>query len=203
MTSLPAGLRHWRAIHPDLHADVSSYALVEEGVLLNPLLPDGDASVLEGVTVRAVVLNNRLHVRDVERLGAPDGVSVHAPTPGIEDLAELAVDVEGYADGDELPGGLRAIEVGGLSPDEFALHLPQYRALAVADGVMRKGEGELEAMPDSLLGDDPDAVRAALAQAFGRLAEELDFDHLLLAHGDPVIGDGREQLRAYAAGLTG
>ena len=203
MTSLPSGLRHWRAIHPDLHAEVSSYALVEEGVLLNPLLPDGDDSVLEGVTVRAVVLNNRLHVRDVERLGAPDGVSVHAPTPGLEDLAELAVDVKGYADGDELPGGMRAIEVGGISPDEFALHLPRYRALAVADGVLRKGEGGLEMMPDSLLGDDPDAVRAALGKAFARLAEELDFDHLLLAHGDPVLGDAREQLRAYAAALTG
>jgi hypothetical protein len=51
------------------------------------------------------------------------------------------------------------------------------------------------------MGDDPDADRRGLAAAFMRLCDELDFDHLLLAHGLPVVGDGREQLRRYAAAL--
>jgi hypothetical protein len=37
-----------------------------------------------------------------------------------------------------------------------------------------------------------------LRQAYRRLAE-LDFDHLLLAHGEPFVGNGREALRAFAA----
>jgi hypothetical protein len=35
-----------------------------------------------------------------------------------------------------------------------------------------------------------------LKAAYGRLLEELDFDHLLLAHGDPVIGDAKHHLAA-------
>jgi hypothetical protein len=34
---------------------------------------------------------------------------------------------------------------------------------------------------------------------FARLAAEVDFDHVLLAHGPPIVGDGRERLRAFAA----
>ena len=39
-----------------------------------------------------------------------------------------------------------------------------------------------------------------LRDGFARLADEVEFDHLLLAHGTPVIGDARERLRRFAAG---
>ncbi|HEY4096550.1 MAG TPA: hypothetical protein VGM33_13610 [Baekduia sp.] len=200
-STLPAGLRHWTAVHPNIDWTVSSYALVPEGVLLNPLLPDGDHSVLDGVDLQAIVLTNRHHTRDSDALAGEAGVTVLAPRVGLDDLAGFTAPVEGYVDGDELPGGQRAIEVGVISPDEFAVHAPQYRALAVADGVMREGDGDLLAMPDSLLGDDPDAVRRGLGERFAQLCDEIEFDHLLLAHGLPVIGDGREALAAFAASI--
>jgi hypothetical protein len=43
--------------------------------------------------------------------------------------------------------------------------------------------------------DDPPGTKRHLLDAFARLLEELDFEHLLLAHGGPVIGDGRAQLQ--------
>jgi hypothetical protein len=43
--------------------------------------------------------------------------------------------------------------------------------------------------------DDPPATKRGLLRACERLLAELDFSHLLLAHGGPVIGDGREQLQ--------
>ena len=43
--------------------------------------------------------------------------------------------------------------------------------------------------------DDPPATKRGLLAACERLLEELDFEHLLLAHGGPVIGDGRELLQ--------
>jgi Metallo-beta-lactamase superfamily len=200
-STLPEGLRHWTAVHPNIGSEVSSYALVPEGVVLNPLLPDGDRGVLDGCELRAIVLTNRHHVRDAERLATESGVAIHAPAVGLDDLRGLDAAVAGYADREGLPGGLQAIEVGVLSPDEFAVLAPQYRALAVADGARRKGDGPLEAMPDGLLGDDPEAVRRGLGERYAELAAELEFDHLLLAHGLPVIGDGRGALARYAASL--
>jgi hypothetical protein len=39
-----------------------------------------------------------------------------------------------------------------------------------------------------------------LLAACARLLEEIEFFHLLLAHGGPVIGDGRDQLRELVEG---
>jgi hypothetical protein len=61
------------------------------------------------------------------------------------------------------------------------------------------GQEELGFVPDQFM-DDPEDTKAALRSAYGRLAETLEFDVLLLAHGDPVAGGGREALREFAAG---
>jgi hypothetical protein len=101
-----------------------------------------------------------------------------------------------YVWGDELPEGIVACEVGALSPDETALHIPAHRALAIGDGVVRwEGVEGLTFVPDFLM-DDPEETRAGLKDAYRRLLAELEFDHLLLAHGDPVIGDAKQQLAA-------
>jgi hypothetical protein len=47
--------------------------------------------------------------------------------------------------------------------------------------------------------DAPEQTKEGLRAAYRALAEELDFEHLLLAHGEPFVGDGREALRAFAA----
>ena len=67
-----------------------------------------------------------------------------------------------------------------------------------ADGLVRFGslEAPIGFVPDFLLGDDPEEVKAGLRDSYRRLLG-LDFDHLLLAHGLPVVGDGKEQLRAF------
>jgi hypothetical protein len=52
-------------------------------------------------------------------------------------------------------------------------------------------------VPDRLLGDDPEGVRAGLLAAFRRLVP-LSPEHLLLAHGLPVVGDGRRALEEFA-----
>ena len=200
ITQLPDGLRHWTARHPNHGMVVSSYALADDGVLLNPLLPDDD--VLAGVEPTAIVLTNRHHLRSSGEIGG-GRLPVHVPRAGMWDLEDVDLDLRPYAEGDELPGGLLAVEIGVLSPDEFAVHHPGLRVLAVADGVMRDGDGPLGTFPDGLLGDDPEAVRRGLGQAFARACDELEFDHLLLAHGEPVIGTGRQDLRRFALELAG
>ena len=46
----------------------------------------------------------------------------------------------------------------------------------------------------------PVGVKAGLRTVYQRLADALEFDHLLLAHGEPWIGGAREALRRFAAG---
>jgi hypothetical protein len=58
-----------------------------------------------------------------------------------------------------------------------------------------EGVEGLTFVPDFLM-DDPEETRAGLRTAYQRLLGELEFDHLLLAHGDPVIGDAKQQLAA-------
>ena len=75
---------------------------------------------------------------------------------------------------------------------------PRHRAVAIADGVTNY-DG-LDFFSDSLLGEDPEAEKQRLRDGFARLVAAVDFDHLLLAHGPPIVGDGREQLSRFAAG---
>ena len=91
-------------------------------------------------------------------------------------------------------------EVGAICPDECALHIAAGPGvLACADGVVRWREGDpLGFVPDGLLGDDPEAVKDGLRAAYARIADELEFDALLLAHGGPVPTGGREALAAFA-----
>ena len=46
--------------------------------------------------------------------------------------------------------------------------------------------------------DDPEQTKAGLREAYRRLADELDFELLLLAHGEPVLAGGRAALREFA-----
>ena len=51
-------------------------------------------------------------------------------------------------------------------------------------------------MPDAYLGEDPDGVKAGLKRAYAGLLDR-NFDHLLLAHGMPWVGGGKQALRGF------
>ena len=57
---------------------------------------------------------------------------------------------------------------------------------------------ELRFFSDDLLGDDPETVKDGLRAGLRRLLER-DFRHVLFAHGDPIVGDGRERLERFAS----
>ena len=89
-------------------------------------------------------------------------------------------------------------EVDAISPDETALHITGHGALACADGVVRSGEaGDLGFVPDFLM-DDPEDTKRGLLESYERLLD-LDFDVLLLAHGQPVVRGGKQALRKFVA----
>jgi hypothetical protein len=194
------GLYHWAAPHPKIGILVSSYWLDREGVLIDPLVPveEGlDWFAERPVAPGAVVLSNRHHLRESERFASRFGCPLHCNSAGLHEFAG-GPEVHGFEPGDALPGGLIAREVGAICPDDTALHVPAVSALVFADGVVRGGpqggDGPLGFVPDSLM-DDPPRTKRGLLAACERLLDEVEFDHLLLAHGGPAIGDGRELLR--------
>lgn len=198
MEEVLEGLCHWTARHPKIGIEVSSYWLREPGVLFDPLVPAEGLEAFEGEREpRAVLLSNRHHLRDAPRFAERFGCSIHCNSAGLHEFAGSGVEVEGFEVGDRLPGGVIASEMDAICPDDTALYIPQLRALELADSVVRGGpvggEGPLGFVPDPLMDEPPETKRAILASC-ARLLQQLEFDHLLLAHGGPVIGDGRALL---------
>jgi hypothetical protein len=185
------GIRHWTAHHPKIGSEVSSYWLPGLKVLLDPLAaPD------EITDVREIVLSNRHHKRDAfeaaERFGAP----VRVPRVGLHEFADNDP-VEPYEfDEPFADGAITAYRVTEYWPDDGALHIPSVSALEIADTIVNY-DG-IRFVPDFLMGDDPEAEKRDIKQTLGRLADELEFEHLLLAHGSPVPDQGRERLREFA-----
>ncbi|HWF75077.1 MAG TPA: hypothetical protein VG186_17140 [Solirubrobacteraceae bacterium] len=196
MREISPGLWHWTAHHHHIGKAVSSYYLTGERVLFDPLIPaEGLDWFEEHGAPEHILLSNRHHHRDSWLVREAFGSTVHCPASGVHEL-EGRGPVEPFAFGDELPGAVVAHEVDAICPDETALHLTAHRALACADGVVRwTGEDELAFVPDALM-DEPERTKAGLRDAYRRLLA-LDFDHLLLAHGHPITGEGKDSLRAF------
>ena len=196
MRELSPGLWHWTARHEHIGAEVSSYYLAGERVLIDPIEPpEGLEWFRQHGAPEHVLLTNRHHDRHSWRLRDEFGCTVHCIRNGVYELKGRGP-VEPFDFGDELPGGVIVHEVDAICPDETALYIPPHRALACADGVVQsRAAAGLRFVSDQLM-DDPEATKQGLRDAYARLLE-LDFRLLLLAHGEPVVGGAREALRAF------
>jgi glyoxylase-like metal-dependent hydrolase (beta-lactamase superfamily II) len=197
MREIAPGLWHWTARHQHIGVDVSSYLLEREHVLIDLMLPaEGIGWLEEQGPPEHILLTNRHHDRQSWELRERFGCTVHCVKNGMHEL-EGRGEAEPFNFGDTLPGGATVYEVDAICPDETALHIPAYNALACADGVIHYGD-ELGFVPEQYM-DDAEATKQALREAYGRLLE-LDFDILLLAHGTPWVGGAKDALRRFSAG---
>jgi len=197
LEEIAPGIWHWTALHPGINIVVSSYYLPGEGVLIDPIAPRGGLDwFAEHGPPTDVLLTNRHHYRSSEEFAERFGVAVHCAREGMHEFTH-GKRVEPFDFGDELPGRVIAHAVGAICPDETALHIPARHALALADGAVRwEAGGPLAFVPDSLM-DEPARTKEGLRESYRRLSK-LDFEHLLLAHGEPFVGSGRETLAAFA-----
>lgn len=193
MREILSGVHHWSAIHPDTHGRAHSHAVGT--TLLDPIAPEEGLDALP-VHPERIVLTSRHHWRSCDAIVERFGCAVHVHEAGAAELRAAGRDVVAYADGDGLGAGLRALRFGAISPDDAALHVASDAgALAFADGLVHTDEG-LGLVPDHLLGDDPDTVKSRILAGLDRLLDQ-DFEHLLFAHGEPVVGGGKEALEAF------
>jgi hypothetical protein len=186
------GIRHWTAVHPNLGMKVSSYWLPDLRVLLDPLAVPAE---VEGID--EIVLSNRHHKRDAFAARERFGAVLRVPRAGLHEFDE-GDPLEPYDFGEPLPGGkITPYRVTELWPDDSVLHIPSLSALAIADTVVSYRR-RLAFVPDRFM-DDPPAEKRGIVEGLSRLTDELDFEHVLFAHGPPIAGDGRAQLRAFLA----
>jgi hypothetical protein len=193
---LAPGILHWKAKHPTIGIEVSSYLLTESRVLLDPILPAEGVEWFEekGLQPVAILLSNRHHWRHSGELVARYGCPVRASRPGLHEFGPDRP-VEPFDFGDVLYDGIVAHEVGVICPDETALEIPGAKALAVADGVV--DYERLGFVPDEHM-DEPEHTKRGLYDRYERIADHVDFEHLLVAHGDPIVLNGRAELREWA-----
>ena len=199
MREIFPGVLHWTAFNPTIDAPVSSYYVEPAGVLIDPMLPDeGVDAFARGTRPQQVVLTSGNHTRHAQQFADAFGCPIVTSPEGAERIGG-ALSVETYRDGDDIAPGVRALHVGVLSADEYALHLTVTEgALAIADGVNHYAD-TLGFFSDDLLGEDPAAIKDGLKQRMRTLLER-DFAHLLFAHGDPIVGHGKTALRDFATG---
>lgn len=191
------GLAQWTAFHEGIGQPVYTHFQLGSGTLIDPVVPeDGLEAVAELATPQQIVLTNRHHFRDsaryVERFGGP----VFCHEAGIYHFAgERAV--RGFMFDEQLTSDVRALELGSICPEETTLLLDSDECvLRFGDGVTRDEDGGLAFMPDALLGEHPEEVRAGLGRNLRRMLDE-DFNALLFAHAEPVLDRGRAMLSDF------
>jgi hypothetical protein len=212
MRELLPGLYHWQAFNDDISHEVDSYYVVlDQPVLIDPMVPkEGIDWFRQHGEPTHVFMTNRLHDRGCQECIDTYGATVwchraglHEFEDGLHEFEDGGLQVTAFDHGDELPGGVRALEVAVLCPEETALLVPVTGgALSIGDALVR-WEEKIGFVPDYLLGDDPLAIKIGIRDAFLRICDSYDFDHLLFAHGEPLVGGGKAELRRYLEGLEG
>lgn len=202
MREIRPGIWHWTTFRETIGQDVSSYWIEPAGAVLDPMVPpDVGLDWWDGreFQPQQLVLTIGLHWRESDAFRERFGdIPVRCAPAALERYGGTGRQAERFEFGDEVAPGVTAIEVGAIAPDETALHIEHGGGtIAIADGLIRPAGGApLSFVPDQLMGDDPDTVKAGLVDSFRGLLTR-DFDTLLLAHGEPVVGGAKSALRDF------
>jgi glyoxylase-like metal-dependent hydrolase (beta-lactamase superfamily II) len=181
------GLWLWRQPHPEWREGlgweppVSSVCVESRGevVVLDALAPPpSERAVWERFEARpptAAVVLKPDHVRDVDLFARWYGAAAYGPDLFFAGEAP-STELQLVQPGDELPGGLLALH-DGRERQETPLYLPEQRALVFADALTAP-HGELLVWATAW---HEERVLPALKAML-----ELPFEHVLVAHGEPV-----------------
>ena len=198
----------WRssAIHPeweegeDWEAEVAWWAVRgPDGLaLIDPLVEDWEK--LDGLVSSAggcagIIRTVFFHERSIAKARSRYSTQVWARTPPAH-IQAGAFDHD-TSQGLALPAGLQAIEVP--RDDEIGLWLPEQRALAFGDVMLRDPQGHLTMCPESWVARS--GGRARLREALAPLLA-LGPEHVLVSHGPLVLGDGGQALAAAVRAET-
>lgn len=199
MKEILPGVFHWKTFHEGIQAYVHSYYInaTDPPVLVDPRVPaQGIGWFAAHGAPEHAYLTNRHHYRHSTRFAEHYGVKVWCHQAGLHEFTH-GEKVASFTHGRELPGGVLALKVGVLCPEETAFYLPLNGGfMCIGDAIVRE-RGKLGFVPDEYMGEDPAGVKRGLKKIFLKHIAEREFDHLLFAHGAPWVGGGKEGLRKF------
>ncbi|MDX6608344.1 MAG: hypothetical protein QOF85_269 [Solirubrobacterales bacterium] len=200
MEEIIEGVFHWKATHPKTGSEVGCHFVSRSGTAIDPLLPDEGIEWFDRRGVERIVLSARHHLRHASQIAERFACPILCHESGLYEFGDGPA-VDGFAFGDRIADDIVALEMDAISPDDTVLRIEANGgALLFADSVVNRGS--LGFVSDKLIGDDPEAVKAQIRDRCTALLDER-FEHLLFAHGDPLIGGGRPALQAFASGVPG
>jgi len=203
MKEILPGVFHWKTFHEGIQAYVHSYYInaTDPAVVVDPRVPAEGLKWFESRGApRHAYLTNRHHYRHSDQFALRFGLQVWCHKDGLHEFSH-GEKVRAFDHGRELPGGVLALKVGVLCPEETSLFLPiDGGLLCIGDAIVR-GRGRLGFVPDYLMGHDPEGVKRGLRKVFLKHLREREFDNLLFAHGAPLIGGARDGLQRFLEAL--
>jgi hypothetical protein len=209
MERLTDGLWRWTARHPEWHpgefgAEVACFAAQagDTTLMIDPLLPEDPSSELavidDAVGDRlAILITIPYHVRSAEELWKRYRKDAETTIHGHPAAAKRLEDRSAFRPiepGTPLPGGATAHPIGKPRRYEMPVHLPSHNALVFGDAVAESG-GRLVVWSSERIDTK---VERFYRERFNPTLEpllELDFDSVLVTHGQPVLGGGKRALR--------
>lgn len=200
MQEIVPGIFVWVAFHEGIGQNVCSYYVEPAGIVIDPMEPEVGLDWFDGreQPPRKAILSTRHHYRHSDRFAERFGLTVHASAPGMHEFDGTGRAVEPFEFGDEVAPGVVAIGTNTISPDDTTLHIAHGGgALLFADGLVRPPGARLGFVPEFLM-DEPEKTKQGLTEAFRGLLER-DFEHLLFAHGEPIVGGGHAALSEFVA----
>jgi hypothetical protein len=203
MEEILPGVFHWTAVHPRIRIPVHSHFLREDATLLDPMVPPDEGLEWFETNGRPdeILLTIRHHWRDSTRFVEAFGCRVRCHRTGLHEFHGDDREVEGFEFGERLAPHVTAQELDAISRDDTALHIEvDGGALAFADGIIHMSEN-IGFVPDAYM-DNPEETKRDIVAGLRRLLD-LDFDHLLFAHGDPIVGGGKDALRHFVEARGG
>ena len=194
MNEIAPGLRRWTAYHDHWEEDVGSLALeTDDGlVLIDPIDPPRELRSPDHVLITVF-----WHGRSTGELKPR---RVWAQTRSAQPLRNRGVAVtDPFRAGDELPGGVQAVQTARAN--EVAFWLPEQKAVAFGDVVLGAGakpratNDPLRLCPERWLGARThDDLRETL-----RPLLDLPVRLVLVSHGQPVLRGGGAALAKLLA----
>lgn len=144
-----------------------------------------------------ILLTNRNHFRAAARVKAATGARVAVHPADADFVRGKGVTVDDDLVPGQMVGPFRVISAAGKSPGEVALHWPDRRLLIIGDACVGNPPGKLSLLPAKVIDDLP-ALRASLA----RIADEVDFDTVVVGDGAHVLSAARQALAELVKSFT-